>query len=201
MDSYDFVLIVDGIDLTSDDDLDRLFEAGLDDATPSVVDSVQYLDVTREAGSYGHALFRALREVGDAGGTIRHVFEVDEHGQPRPGLVSLSDIARRTGWSREYVRLLAAGKRGPGGFPAPHRDAAPALYAWADVIEWLARHPEVAASAELITDIEREREHAGLTRFANVALELEQIDWERVHLRQRDVTALLRSIRGAIEAA
>jgi DNA-binding IclR family transcriptional regulator len=34
-------------------------------------------------------------------------------------LVSVSDIARRVSRTRESVRLLIDGKRGPGGFPAP----------------------------------------------------------------------------------
>ena len=200
MGTYDFVLIVDGLDLTGDDDLDRLFEAGLDDATPSVVDTVQYLDVTREAGSYAQALSAALRQVGAAGATVRHVLEVDETGQPRPGLVSLADIARRIGRTREYIRLLACGKRGPGDFPSPHRGSAPALYVWADVVEWLTRHPSAAASAELIRDMEREREIAGVTRLANVALELEHLDpdmWRRGEPEGTDVASLVER-KGAI---
>lgn len=194
MSVYDFVLIVDGLDLTNDEDLDRLFDAGLDDATPSVVDTVQYLDVTREAGSYGQALSAALRQASQAGAIVRHVLEVAENGESRPGLVSLADIARRTGWTREYIRLLASGKRGPGDFPSPHRDSAPALYAWADVIEWLMQHPSVAASVELIRDMEREREIAGVTRLANVALELEHLDpdlWHRGGAPDTDAASLV----------
>lgn len=194
MSVYDFVLVVDGLDLTNDDDLDRLFQAGLDDATPSVVDTVQYLDVTREAGSYGQALSAALRQAGEAGAIVRHVLEVGEDGESRPGLVSLADIARRTGWTREYIRLLASGKRGPGDFPSPHRGSAPALYTWADVVEWLTRHPAVAASAELIRDMEREREISGVTRLANVALELEQLDpglWHRGGSESTDAASLV----------
>ena len=38
------------------------------------------------------------------------------------GLVSMADIAARTGRTREGVRLLTAGARGPGGFPPPVTD-------------------------------------------------------------------------------
>ena len=38
------------------------------------------------------------------------------------GLVSMADIAARTGRTRESVRLLITGKRGPGGFPPPVTD-------------------------------------------------------------------------------
>jgi len=38
------------------------------------------------------------------------------------GLASMADIAARTGRTRESVRLLISGERGPGGFPAPVTD-------------------------------------------------------------------------------
>lgn len=50
MSVQDFVLIVDGLDLTNDDDLDRLFEPGLDDATPSVADTVEPETREEDAG-------------------------------------------------------------------------------------------------------------------------------------------------------
>jgi len=53
--------------------------------------------------------------------------------------VSLRDIADRIGRTYESVRLLAAGKRGPGGFPAPLAGGQWALYSWTEVSAWLAR--------------------------------------------------------------
>ena len=54
-------------------------------------------------------------------------------------LVSVSDIARRTGRSRESVRLLVDGKRGPGGFPAPLGVVGEGtrVWPWSVVLEWL----------------------------------------------------------------
>lgn len=52
--------------------------------------------------------------------------------------VTASDVAHRVGRSRETVRLWAAGRMGPGGFPPPanpRRDTT--FYSWAEVLPWL----------------------------------------------------------------
>lgn len=54
--------------------------------------------------------------------------------------MSLKEIAQRTRRSYESVRLLAAGKRGPGGFPAPMSTEQWALYSWTLVSGWFAEH-------------------------------------------------------------
>jgi hypothetical protein len=56
-------------------------------------------------------------------------------------MVSIDDIAARTGRSRESVRLLSLGKRGPGGFPSPMSpDGGQAFYSWTMVRRWFADH-------------------------------------------------------------
>ncbi|MEV0950887.1 hypothetical protein [Promicromonospora sp. NPDC050249] len=58
-------------------------------------------------------------------------------------LISIKEIATRTGRTRESVRLLAAGKRGPGGFPSPVSPEPWALYSWTEVGGWFSeRFPE-----------------------------------------------------------
>jgi len=54
------------------------------------------------------------------------------------GLISMAEIAERTGRSRESVRLLVAGERGPGGFPPPVTDPRSRYRLWrpADVDSW-----------------------------------------------------------------
>ena len=51
----------------------------------------------------------------------------------------MSDIASRIGRTRESVRLLITGARGPGGFPAPVTDPRSRyrLGRWSDVTHWL----------------------------------------------------------------
>lgn len=201
MDTFDFTLIVEGIDLSTDEDLDRLYEVGLDDATPSIVSGVQYLDVTREADSYGMALFSAIGDVQRADGIVRHVLEADPSGGTRPGLVSLSDIARRTGWTREYVRLLALGKRGPGGFPPPHRTKSPVLYAWSDVLEWIGRHRSSADISERLADLDNELRLASVTRYVNAMLDMKELGLAlRGMLSHEELKRLRDQAREAIDA-
>jgi hypothetical protein len=53
-------------------------------------------------------------------------------------LVSVSDIAQRIGRTRESVRLLVDGKRGPGSFPPPIGVVGGDIrvWPWAVVLEW-----------------------------------------------------------------
>jgi hypothetical protein len=55
-------------------------------------------------------------------------------------LVSVSDIAHRVGRTRESVRLLADGRRGRGGFPAPSGSSAggPGSWPWSLVLGFIA---------------------------------------------------------------
>lgn len=55
-------------------------------------------------------------------------------------LVSVSDIAERTGRSRQSIRLLADGSRGPGGFPVPlGTPGGSKVWDWDSVNSWLKR--------------------------------------------------------------
>lgn len=55
-------------------------------------------------------------------------------------LVSVKEIAARTGRSRESVRLLASGDRGPGAFPSPVSPEPWSLYSWTQVGGWFCEH-------------------------------------------------------------
>ncbi|QXJ21878.1 hypothetical protein AGRA3207_002784 [Actinomadura graeca] len=89
-------------------------------------------------------------------------------------LVTVDDIAEKTGRSAPAVGHWTTGERGPGAFPAPtlHRGSRVKLYSWAQVSRWLA--------------------DAGLGRIDSVAAE--------VAAAAADVDALLRArqvLRGA----
>src|SRR5260370_16875495 len=57
-------------------------------------------------------------------------------------MVTLLDIAKRAGVSREAVRLWAAGQRGPGSFPRPVlvTTGGESLWDWQQVAPWIERH-------------------------------------------------------------
>ncbi|MGH8895502.1 MAG: helix-turn-helix transcriptional regulator [Egibacteraceae bacterium] len=133
MPTYSFTLIVAGADLQTDAAQDALFEAGCDDATFGVSAGVQHAAFDREAPSFFEALRSAIAAVETAVPGARMIrVEPDE-------LVTMSEIADRVGRTRESIRLLVAGERGPGGFPAPasRPTARNPLWRWPQVARWL----------------------------------------------------------------
>ncbi len=139
---YEFTATLDRV--PKEEDYDRLFDAGLDDTTPETRDGRGVLNVAREAKSLGAAIVSVVEQAGHAGFTVVGIDEED--------LVSLKTIAGRLGRSYESVRLIAQGKRGPGGFPAPLSGDGWALYSWANVSAWFLIHYSTASS---VTDDER----------------------------------------------
>lgn len=133
MKTHSFTLVVAGLDPDADDFEDRFFEAGCDDATISVFKGSILLDFEREAKSFLHAVASAIGNVGKAGATVVRI-EPDH-------LVSLSDIAERTGLTRAAVSLFSQGKRGRD-FPPPvaRITADTPLWDWEEVARWLYRH-------------------------------------------------------------
>ena len=132
MTTHTFTLIVNGPDLQSDERIDDVYEAGCDDALIGRADGIQYADFDREADSFQYAVLTAVAELESISG-VNVVRLADA------GLVSMADIAARTGRTRESVRLLIAGERGPGGFPPPVTDPRSRYRLWrsAEVAAWL----------------------------------------------------------------
>ncbi|MEX0700821.1 MAG: hypothetical protein WD069_01885 [Planctomycetales bacterium] len=74
MKEHDFTIILGGIAEFSDDDLERLFEAGCDDCLPVSRDGVAMLRFGREAESFVAAVSSAMRDLGRSGvGTVVRV--------------------------------------------------------------------------------------------------------------------------------
>lgn len=131
MSSHGFAFVLDHP--ASDEEIDALYDAGCDDATPEREDGGRtFLHFDREAETLAEALVSALQDVEKT--TLRVVSVRSDD------LVSPREIADRTGRSYESVRLLANGQRGPGGFPPPMSDDSWALYSWTQVGPWFARH-------------------------------------------------------------
>ncbi len=132
MSEHAFTLVISG-DLESEPTIEALFEAGCDDATFGSVDRVGYGDFVREAPSLAAAVGLAIAQVESVPGLRVTRVEPED-------LVTMSEIAERLGRSRESVRLLITGARGPGGFPAPisHLKARSRLWRWTEVAEWAA---------------------------------------------------------------
>lgn len=129
VDEYEFAMVVDRP--IADDEIDALFDAGCDDAVPERQASRTLVHFVRAAPNLAVALVTALRDL-EAAGLVANSVRSDD-------LVTLREIAERTGRTPESVRLLATGRRGPGGFPSPLSDDGWSVYSWAEVRPWFAR--------------------------------------------------------------
>jgi hypothetical protein len=131
MSTYEFTLRFRYTDQSVgvDERLERLFEAGCDDAVPGVgrSDSVA-LAFDRSAGSAREAVLSAIADV-------THAMPDAQLLGASPDLVGLTDAAESMGFSRQNMRklLMTAG----GAAPACVHDGAPALWHLADILLWL----------------------------------------------------------------
>ena len=157
MQTFEFTLVVSGIDPSEEGFEDRLYEAGCDDTLVAVVKGTLVLDFAREAKNFTHALVSAIQDVQRAGAQVVWV-EPDTY-------VNVSDIAERSGLSRQAVSLMVQGKRGSGDFPLPAMriSSESPLWNWLEVERWLRKHGKLKRSATIV--------QAALTREVNLILE------------------------------
>ncbi len=130
---YDFVLVLGCVTDLTPEIADALFEAGCEDATPSLRSGRLYLTFSRVSPTLKEAILRAIRDVKKAG-IGATVLRVDDCQ-----LVTQAEIARKTGRSRQMIHQYMRGIRGPGSFPPPAchvTDDAPLWY-WCEVASWL----------------------------------------------------------------
>lgn len=128
----------------TDDEIDLLYEAGFDDSSPERGGGRGLLRVSRKAATLAEAIVSVVdgaRRVG-----FRVVALEDED------LVSLKTVAQRVGKTYEWVRQLASGKSGPGGFPVVMSGDGWSLVSWAATADWFREH-----YGSDVTSTERER--------------------------------------------
>ena len=130
MKTHEFTIVASGLDPEMDGYEDRFFEAGCDDATLSFQKGVIIAEFSREAVSFSKAIATAYEDILKTGAKIERV-EPDY-------LVSLSDIAERSGLTRQAISLYAKAERGSG-FPNPvaRVTSNSPLWDWLEVTEWL----------------------------------------------------------------
>lgn len=128
----------------TDDEVDALHEAGLDDAGIETGPEGGLVDVDREARTLVKAIVSAVEQLEQVPGLTVVGLTTDDS-------VTLRDIAQRIGRTYESVRLYAEGKRGPGGFPMPVVDAGSIrVYSWTTVAAWLRDSLQVAVATPSI---------------------------------------------------
>lgn len=164
---FNVSLVLENVEWT-DENLERIFDV-LPDAVPAKLGGVVTVSCPVVAPSAEAAAFHLVSVIGG-------VLPEAVAARLDQDLVSIPDIAERTKRSRESVRLLVEGKRGPGGFPSPVGVVGDAIrvWAWASVLEWFAQRlgddlgehavpPEIAASVDAV--LATNRQH--LTRRYN----------------------------------
>jgi predicted DNA-binding transcriptional regulator AlpA len=132
MPEHHFELTIRG-ELT-DARLDALVDAGCDDATFSTKGELTFADFTREAPTMLAAIISAIA-------AIETVDDLEVLNVDPDELVWASEIAERTGRTRQSVDQLIKAQRGPGGFPIPatHATRNP-LWRWSEVETWFAAY-------------------------------------------------------------
>lgn len=136
MKTFEFAIIASGLNPEAEDYEARFYEAGCDDATISFQKGYTIVDFARDAESIEEAITSAIKDVTVTGAHIERV-------EPDP-LVSLAEIAARTGLTRAAVSNYAKGSRGAG-FPPPvaRITSESPLWSWAAVTAWLYRRRRV----------------------------------------------------------
>ena len=143
---FDFTLRLSR--MPDDGQIEALYEAGCDDGTFSVGPEGAAAEFHREATSWAHALGSAVRDIETVPGLV-------VVGAGQDDQVTMLDIARRAGRTREAVRLWATGKRGPGGFPVPSwtSPGGERFWSWPEVARWLRDARGVTVGDEMPEEI------------------------------------------------
>ena len=103
MKTHEFTIIASGLDPEADDYENRFFEAGCDDATLSFQKGVIIAEFHREAVTFSAAIASAYEAMLGAGAKVERI-EPDH-------LVSLSEIAERSGLTRQAISLYTRAER------------------------------------------------------------------------------------------
>jgi hypothetical protein len=137
MKKYEFSIIASGLDPEAEDFEQRFYDAGCDDATISFQKGRIIVDFAREAKSIDEAILSAMKNVEAAGAGVDRI-------EPDP-LVSLADIAARTGMSRAAMTQYSKGQRGKD-FPPPvaRVTSDSPLWDWAAVAKWLFQNEKIS---------------------------------------------------------
>jgi hypothetical protein len=129
---FNFTLVLRGMNKITPQLEDSLYESGCDDAMVHSGNGSIYLTFDRLDTSLEKAVSSAIKDVEKNQKLEVAVVEPAD-------FVTVAEIARRAGYSREYIRKLIKGERGNGYFPAPLAGSSSTtlIYSWVEVTSWL----------------------------------------------------------------
>lgn len=126
---YDFTLVVNEISEQNEEAVNLLFKNGCNDSFITYGKDGCYIEFTRKSSSALSAITSAIKNVNKAGFRVNRIEPGDYVTEP--------EIRRRLNMTREYIRLIINGKRGPGSFPSPISGVKNNLiYRWGEICEW-----------------------------------------------------------------
>ncbi len=133
MKTYEFTLVLDGVNDQTPTLEDSLYEAGCNDTLINFRNGTVYLDFNRAAASLREAILSAIQQIESMS------LEVTVISVAPDDLVSASDIARRLNLKKQAVSLWINGLRRKNS-PFPHAvmklsDPYP-LWRWHEVVAW-----------------------------------------------------------------
>lgn len=129
---YQFILILKNVNENTPGLEDSLYEAGCDDALINFRNGAVYLEFDREGVSFEEAVISAIKDVQSSTLNAEVLRVAPEN------LVTLSEMAKRLGVTRQIVSLWIKGERRKS-FPAPIMrliEKSP-LWNWCEVTDWL----------------------------------------------------------------
>lgn len=166
---HTFTLVLADINEITEELENSIYGNHCDDALISSRDQIVYLDFDREADNLERAVISAINDVEAVGYTVARIEPSD--------LVTSTEISRRTGRTRESIRLIIKGERGTGGFPVPKAGVTSKtlVWSWAEVSNWLLKNNKI--------DDPYLVQQANVIRGVNEALELRKhpFFWENIH--------------------
>lgn len=134
METFKIVLSFEGVEFHDEEQAEEL-AVNVPDVMWAMIDgevrAIGLIDAPRAVD----AAFQLVTAVHEAVPDARPTRVVED-------LVSVADAAERTGFSRQYVLMLAKGERGPGGFPAPRGQVSrnQKIWDWEPVKVWFLEH-------------------------------------------------------------
>lgn len=144
-------------DRDHDEVVERLFEAGCDDATIGVGQPGRIaLAFRREAADAWSAIYTALRDVKRAIPSARLV-------EAGPDFVGLTDVADLAGVTRQNMRKLMLTHASQ--FPLPVHEGNPSLWHLSDILAWLMSRGAYSISADLM-DVAKSAKQVNLAKGA-----------------------------------
>lgn len=147
MNTYQFTLVLNGVNETTPLLEESLYEAGCNDALINFRNGTVYLDFDRQALSFEKAVLSAIKDI-ESSSTGATVVTIAPESW-----VSEADIAKRLHMKRQAVSLWVRGeRRASDPFPRAVMKLAEKspLWRWSEVVQWLYRNHLITDKAMVV---------------------------------------------------